>query len=209
MRSDEDLLSAWGDGDKGAGQELYERYFPIVYRFFGNKIGQDIEDLVQRTFLACTRHRERLNKGASFRAFVLVVARNELSNHLRRRYRSGQPIDLSAVSLADLGTSPSQVIARRDEHRLLLLALRRIPFELQDILELHYFEKLTGPELAEALEIPEGTVRSRLRRGLAALRAEIERLTASPALVDSTLGSLGDWAAEIRALSDHALRGET
>lgn len=208
MRSDEELLSAWAEGDKAAGQELYERYFPIVYRFFANKLGQDIEDLVQRTFLACTRHRERLHAGASFRAFVLVVARNELANHLRKRYRGGQAIDLSAVSLADLGASPSQLIARRDEHRLLLVALRRIPFELQDILELHYFERLTGPELAEALEIPEGTVRSRLRRGLAALRREIETLTASPDMVDSTLGSIASWAAEIRALADRSLAGE-
>lgn len=205
MRSDADLLAAWGAGDNTAGKALYARYFPIVYRFFANKIGDDIEDLVQRTFLACTRHRQRIQEGASFRAFLLVVARNELADHLRSRYRRGQSVDPSEVSLADLDASPSQLVGRRQEHRLLLLALRRIPLELQELLELHYFERLTGPELAAALEIPEGTVRSRLRRALASLRAEIERLTQSPELVESTLGSIEGWAAELRALVDRGL----
>lgn len=205
MRSDESLLSAWRDGDSTAGQALYARYFPIVYRFFCNKLGEDIEDLVQRTFLACTRHRQRIQEGASFRAFVLVVARNELADHLRSRYRRGENVDPSEVSLADLGASPSQLVGRREEHRLLLLALRRIPLALQELLELHYFERLTGPELAAALELPEGTVRSRLRRALTSLRTELERLTQSPELVESTVGSIEGWAAELKALVDRRL----
>jgi RNA polymerase sigma factor (sigma-70 family) len=205
VRSDEDLLSAWREGDSAAGQELYARYFPIVYRFFSNKIGEDLEDLVQRTFLACTRHRQRLHEGTSFRAFVLVVARNELASHLRVRYRRGERLDASVVSLADLGASPSQLIGQRQEHRLLLLALRRLPLAQQDLLELHYFERLTGPELAAALEVPEGTVRSRLRRALAGLRMELERFAQSPELVESTLGSIESWAAELRALADRQL----
>ncbi|HWB76604.1 MAG TPA: sigma-70 family RNA polymerase sigma factor [Nannocystaceae bacterium] len=205
MRSDGELLSAWRDGDKPAGQELYARYFPVVYRFLSNKVGQDLADLVQRTFLACTRHRERLRDASSFRSFLLVVARNELADYLRDRYHSGTTLDVETVPLADLDPSPSQLIGRRDEHRLLLLALRRIPIELQHLVELHYFERLSGPELAEALEIPEGTVRSRLRRALALVRAEIERLARSPELVESTMGSLDAWAAEIREISDAEL----
>ena len=208
MRSDEDLLAAWRDGNNTAGQALYARYFPIVYRFFANKVGEDLEDLVQRTFLACTRHRQRIQEGASFRAFVLVVARNELADHLRSRYRRGQSVDPSEVSLADLDASPSQLIGRRQEHRLLLLALRTIPLAQQELLELHYFERLTGPELAAALEIPEGTVRSRLRRALASLRTELERLAQSPELVESTLGSIESWAEELRALADRGVGGD-
>jgi RNA polymerase sigma factor (sigma-70 family) len=198
---DEDLLAAWSAGDKSAGKELYARYFPIVYRFFRSKIGDELEDLVQRTFLACTGHRTQLKDVSSFRAFVLVVARNELASHLRKRYRAGAPIDPAAVSLADLGATPSELIGNREEHRLLLLALRRLPLAVQELLELHYFERLSGSELAELFEVPEGTVRSRLRRGLAALRAEVERLTSSPELVESTLGSITAWAEDIRALA--------
>jgi RNA polymerase sigma-70 factor (ECF subfamily) len=95
----------------------------------------------------------------------------------------------------------SQLMARRDEHHMLLLALRRVPIDVQDLLELHYFERLSGPELAAVLQIPEGTVRSRLRRAVMLLRAEVERIAGTPALVESTLGSISGWAAEIRALS--------
>jgi len=203
-----ELLDAWRAGDQVAGRELYRRYFPVVYRFFSNKLGDDIEDLVQATFLACTGHRERLRDNASFRAFVLVVARNEFFTHLQRRYRLGNSVDVSTMSLADIGASPSQLLARHDEHRLLLLALRKIPLELQDLVELHYFEKLTGPELANVLGMPEGTIRSRLRRAIAALRTELERMARSPEEVESTLGSLSDWAAEIRALSERGLPAE-
>ncbi|MBK6918241.1 MAG: sigma-70 family RNA polymerase sigma factor [Deltaproteobacteria bacterium] len=202
---DEELLTAWSAGDKNAGKALYDRYFPTVYRFFSSKLADEVDDLVQRTFLACTKHRDRLKDGASFRGFVLVVARNELASFLRRRYRDGAPLDPTTVALADLGATPSQLIYDREEHRLLVLALRRIPLVMQEALELHFFERLTGPELAEVLEIPEGTVRSRIRRGLEALRTEVERLTESPELIESTVGSIAGWAAEIRALADRSL----
>jgi RNA polymerase sigma-70 factor (ECF subfamily) len=176
MRSDKDLLAAWSEGDPSAGQLLYERYLPIVYRFFSKRIGEDIDDLVQRTFLACTKHRERVRDGSSFGAFVLVVARNELRNHLRTRYRRGQSVDLSTTSIADLSETVNQLVIRREEHQLLLLALRRIPPDLQEVLKLSFFKRLKGHELAATLAIPEGTVRSRLRRALGALRVELQRM---------------------------------
>jgi len=199
------LLAAWRAGDQTAGQQLYRRYFPVVYRFFANKLGGDeIEDLVQSTFLACAGHRDRLRDDHSFRAFVLAVARNEFFSHLTRRYRKGAPVDPEQQSIADLGVSASQLIARRDEHRMLAQAVRRIPLDLQDLVELHYFEQLTGPELAAVLGVPEGTIRSRLRRAIAALRTELERMLASPEQVESTLGSLSGWAAEVRELAGRA-----
>lgn len=205
MRSDKELLAAWCEGDASAGELLYERYFPLVFRFFSNKVGEDIEDLVQRTFLACTKHRDRVRDGSSFRGFVLVVARNQLHSYLRSRYRGAEAVDLSTSSIADLGETASQLIGRREEHRMLLLALRRIPLDLQEVLELTYFEKLKGRELAEILDIPEGTVRSRLRRAIEALRDQLERMMSSPQLVESTLASFSDWAAEVRALSERML----
>lgn len=204
--NDEALLTAWRDGDPAAGKELYRRYFPIVYRFFASRLaGAEIEDLVQTTFLACTRHLDRLRDNRSFRAFVLVVARNEFFGHLQKRYRSGNTVDPAKTSLADVGASASELLARRDEHRLLSQALRRIPLDLQDLVELHYFEQLTGPELAAVLEVPEGTIRSRLRRAIASLRAELERMARSPEEVESTMGSLSSWAAEIRELCGRGL----
>lgn len=170
------MLTAWSEGDASAGQLLYERYYPIVYRFFSKRISTDIDDLVQRTFFACTKHRERVRDGSSFRAFLLVVARNELHLHLRARYRRGESVELSATSIADLSETVNQLIIRREEHSLLLRALRRIPVDLQEVLDLSYFKRLKGHELAATLDIPEGTVRSRLRRAIGALRLELQTM---------------------------------
>jgi RNA polymerase sigma-70 factor (ECF subfamily) len=197
MESDVDLLEAWRAGDREAGGRLFERYIRSLYRFFASKIADGVEDLIQRTLAACVEHRDRLREGASFRGFLFAVARNELHDAFRARSRD-RASDFSVSSLCDLGTSPRSLVARRGEHRLLAQALQRIPLDLQLAVELHYWEGLTGPELAVALAIPEGTVRSRLRRAVEALRAEIERLADSPDLRASTLDGLDSWASSLR-----------
>ena len=75
----------------------------------------------------------------------------------------------------DLGTSPSKVVEAQRENKLLFEALRRLPVDLQVTLELFYGEELDGAELATILDIPVGTVKSRLRRGKELLRKHMER----------------------------------
>jgi RNA polymerase sigma-70 factor (ECF subfamily) len=89
--------------------------------------------------------------------------------------------------MADLAESPSQWAAQREDEVRLREALRRIPVELQIAIELFYFENMTAAEVATVLEIPEGTVRSRVRRALVRLRAELEQVGAAPDLVDRTM----------------------
>ncbi len=180
VSSDLELLDAWRDGDTAAGDSLICRHFDAICRFFRSKLGDDVEDLVQRTFEISTARRERIHTGASFRGFLFGVARNLLLDHLRRRYRRGDREDISVRSLADLGTSPSEAVHRREREALLLEAMRRITIDQQIILELAYWEGLSGREIAEALEIRENTVRSRLSRARTALRGELDALGAPP-----------------------------
>jgi RNA polymerase sigma-70 factor (ECF subfamily) len=160
-RSDRDLLDGWRAGDAAAGSELFERHFDALYRFFRGKAEGGVDDLVQETFLACLRSRDALRGEASFRTYLFTVARHELYAYWRNRQRRAGDVDVGEISLADLATSPSGVVARKAEHQLLLRALRAIPLDLQIALELHFWQGLTGPELAVVLEVPEGTVRSR------------------------------------------------
>jgi DNA-directed RNA polymerase specialized sigma24 family protein len=85
-----------------------------------------------------------------------------------------------------------------EEKKLLLKALRRIPLELQIALELHYWEGMTTLEIAEVLEVPRGTVKSRIRRAREALEDALSRLARDPATDSSTRRSLTEWAASIR-----------
>ena len=90
-------------------------------------------------------------------------------------------------------------MAARQEQRHLLHALRTIPLEQQILLELAYWEELTGPELGEVLGVPANTVRSRLSRARDALAAALARIAESPELLTSTLDDLDAWTARTRA----------
>jgi RNA polymerase sigma factor (sigma-70 family) len=193
-RTDEVLFEAWRGGDAEAGSELFERYFEPLYRFLRNKLETGVEDLLQQTFLACVRRKHALREGGKFRAYLFTVARHELFEHWRQRRKRAGEVDVAEISLADLGTSPTGVIARQAEHRLLLRALCAIPLDLQIAIELHYWEGMTGPELAEVLGIPEGTVRSRLRRAQEALEAAMVELAEDAESLASTRNGLDKWA---------------
>ena len=197
MTTDHELLDAWRSGNAAAGEELFQRYFDGLYRFLEGKISGGVDDLVQKTFVACVEGRDRLREGTSFRAYLFSCARNLL--YRAYRDRSGKAnADFGVTSLADLEPSAAVRAAEHAEQRLLLKALRRIPFDLQVAVELYYWEDMSGPELAAALEIAEGTARSRLRRGLAKLKEEMEALAESGPLLASTIGRLDEWARSIR-----------
>lgn len=198
MSDDLELLRAWGEGDDEAGSVLVRRHFDTIARFFETKVEGDAADLIQRTFLACVRARDRAHEIEGFKAFLLTIARRQLFDHLRGKYRQAQRFEPLLVSVHDLGQTPSQAVAARQEGRLLLRALQRLPVEMQMTVELHYWEHLTEPQIAHVLEIPRGTVKSRLSRARELLRQHIERLASSPALAESTLGGIDRWARELR-----------
>ena len=195
-RSDEELLLAWRAGERQAGETLFERYYEPVARFFLNKTDAGAE-LIQQTFLACVEGAAKFRGEGSFRSYLFAIAYRQLCRHYRER--KGDRIDLTEVSVAAIDPSPSQIMIEGEELRLLLAGLRRIPVDCQVALELLYWEQLTTVEMAAVLEIPEGTVKSRLRRGRALLREAIESLARDPALAGSTLLGIETWARALRA----------
>jgi RNA polymerase sigma-70 factor (ECF subfamily) len=199
-RSDLELLDAWQDGDTRAADELVRRHFDAMHRFFRNKVDEGIDDLIQDTFLTCLARRRSIPERWSFRTYLFVVARDRLVDRLRAAARGGD-FDASVSSVAEHAASPGSVAAQRSEQRLVLAALRRIPLDLQIALELHYWEDLPGSEMARILGIPEGTVRSRLRRAHALLREQLQSLAASREELERTLSELERWAHDLRDYS--------
>lgn len=195
--TDRELLGAWKGGDRDAGEALFARHFDDIFRFFRRKIGGDVADLVQQTFLACLEGVDSFRGDCSVRTYLFAIARNRLFSYFRDKQRDAS-IDFSVSSLRDLGESPSQQLARRGDNALLAGALELIPLELQLVIELHYWEDLTGPEIARVLDIPEGTVRSRLRRALEQLRTVLSRAESSSATRWPTVDSLAEWARSMR-----------
>ncbi len=194
-RSDTELLAAWRAGDRAAGTQLVRRHFPIVHRFFTRKLPTDLaDDLIQATFAACVTQRDRVHEAAGFRAFLLGVARIELLRYFRKRGRHDRAMQIEAMSLHELQSSPSRIMARHEQTHLLLEAVRRIALDLQIVLELYYWEELSVAEIGAVLEIPAGTVKSRLARARAALAKQMDALAMNPDLARDTLTHLGRWA---------------
>jgi len=199
-KTDAELLSAWRGGQRKAGHELFTRYFESIHRFFRNKIDHEVEDLVQRTFMACVEGRERFEERSTFRTYLYGIARILLLEHYRAKVRGGRMLDADEHSIHDLGAGPSTVVAAKQEQRLLLQALRHIPLEHQILLELYFWEQLPAPRIAEIFDVPENTIRSRIRRGKQLLNLEIEELAGAGKLLDSTRDGLEGWAKSLREL---------
>jgi RNA polymerase sigma factor (sigma-70 family) len=197
-KSDIDLLDAWRAGDSRAGNELFNRHFDSVCRFFANKAANEVDDLIQRTFLACVEGRDRFRGDASFRGYLFGVARNVLRRHYRDKRYHDERFDPLVVSVHDLGPGPSMLIADKREQALLLQALRRLPMDHQITLELYYWENMSGSELAQVLDIPEGTVRGRIRRAKQLLETALAELAESPQQLESTIANLEGWARSLR-----------
>lgn len=206
MQNDAELLDAWRGGDMASGSELFRRHVAVVSRFFANKVGDEREDLIQRTFLACVESRDRIRDGSTFGAYVLRVARNKLQDHYRAK--QGKEFDTLATSVAHVGETPSQMLFRGERDRLLAAALRSVPLDLQITLELYYWERMSVNELGEVLGIAAGTVKSRLhearqrvRDGLSALLGG-ERKAAVPSVED-----LEEWIGSMRTRIGHMASG--
>lgn len=197
-KADIELLDDWRDGDQKAGNELFNRHFDSVCRFFANKAPNEVDDLIQRTFLACVEGRDRYRGDASFRGYLFGVARNVLRRYYRdKRYHDAR-FDPLVASVHDFGPGPSLLVADKREQELLLAALRRLPIDHQITLELYYWENMSGSELAQVLDIPEGTVRGRIRRAKQLLETSLNELAESPQQLESTVANLEGWARSLR-----------
>jgi len=205
---DATLLDAWRAGDRAAGARLLERRVREMTWFFRNKVfnESDVADLVNQTFLACVTAKDRFRGDTSFRRFMYAVAQNTLREYLRQRAkRSREQLDFSEVCVQAIDPrSMSSIHAEREELQAFVHALRLLPLEDQTVLELKYFEGCSGSEIAERLGIPEGTVRSRLRRGLQRLRERIAEQLKGRGEAVPTDAELEAWAAEIRVPRVHA-----
>jgi RNA polymerase sigma-70 factor (ECF subfamily) len=199
---DVELLLAWRAGDSEAGSALLQRQFNALYRFFRSKADPDlVNELIQRTMLTCVEQRDAFRGDARFSTYVYAVARSVLVAHYRQRGRDAGVFDPSAATADQLVASPSVDIVRRQEHRLLLEGMRRLPLDHQMLLELYYWESMRGPQLAEVFGVPEGTVRTRLRRARELLRSALAELETDAERVSATFDDLAAWAESLR----HAL----
>lgn len=188
-------LQRWAAGDKDAGRALIDRHVDSLGRFFRAKFGVDVDDYVQETFERILAAHTKLRPDSDFRAYLFAIARNVARDALRRALRGADALE---SSIADMGPSPSAAHLHRQQTRILLEALRRLPLDTQILLEMYYWEQLSVSQLAAVLEVAAGTIKSRLHRGRQALASNVQTLTDGSESLADTATDLDTWARSVR-----------
>ncbi len=161
-------------GEQDAWRELVEIWNPKLIGFFNrmtNDPGKN-DDLLQATWLRIVRTLTRLDRPDRFAPWAYRIARNTLTDHLRKQYRS-------------VPTTVSEADPKQSEHDAVLeswIACDEISFAIQqlhpvdrEVITLHYFEHLTVTEVADVCDLPVGTIKSRLIRARLQLRHLLEK----------------------------------
>lgn len=169
-------VAACQRGDRVAQRNLYEASHQNVYRLMVRMVGlQDASDLTQQVFLQVFRKIGQYSGRAQFGTWIYRVAINEALQHLRRSKRTRlrileqEPMDRSPDRYKNVG-----------DKELLEKALGRLDPELRSAFLLREVEGLSYKEIAEALQIPEGTVGSRLNRARRELKQQLIELGWEP-----------------------------
>ena len=180
--SDEELVAAFQSGDIAAFDQLVRRWDRkiqgVIYRLVGNH--EEARDLGQEAFLKAYRALGTFKKEARFSSWLYQIALNATRDRLRRRRRRR---DLSLedlgegaeASLRDGGPSALELVESSDLSRAVAEAMATLPDEQREVVILKEYEGLTFPEIADALDVPLSTVKTRLYRGLGQLRVRLER----------------------------------
>ncbi|MGH8860953.1 MAG: RNA polymerase sigma factor [Jatrophihabitantaceae bacterium] len=159
-------------GQPEALEESYRALGPLVSSYLSRFVPQpDIEDVLQRVFYEVWRAHARYDPRLPLRAWVLGIARKRAIDHLRKRRDVVVPIDSMREITGDDGREVAERFVWADEIRT---ALDQLPEPQQQVIELAYFDGYTQTEIAVALDIPLGTVKTRTSRGLHRLAALLE-----------------------------------
>jgi RNA polymerase sigma-70 factor (ECF subfamily) len=176
-RTDREAMDRLANGDLGALDGLYERYgamaFSIALRITGDRTAA--EDVVQEAFLGAWRNAARyVDARGTVRTWLLSIVHHRAIDAIRRRRPM---IELPEVEtgLPEVLTLPDTwvEVSQRLDRETVVAALDAISAVQREAIELAYFGGLTQTENAARTGVPLGTVKGRLRLGLAGLRAEL------------------------------------
>lgn len=184
--SDEVLFEQYRSGDRQALRTLIERHQIDLMRFLVRLVGEQAgaEDVFQETFLQIHLSSDTFDPTRRFRPWLFTIAANKARDYLRRKGRrrmlelsapvdggvgggdepAGAFIDLMEVDLP----GPDARMDSEETSRLVQQALDQLPPMLREILLLAYFQRLSYAQMHEELDIPLGTVKSRLHAAVAA-----------------------------------------
>jgi RNA polymerase sigma factor (sigma-70 family) len=167
-------------GDARAYGDLVRRHQAAALRVATVVLGtsEGADDVVQQAMVRAWRAMRRFDERRAFRPWLLRIVANSARNDRRARGRFAR-LAVRAASYAPNGNGaapdPEEAIVADLERRRVVEALNRLRAEDRLVIALRHFEQLSEREMVDVLDVPSGTVKSRLSRAMTRLRAELDR----------------------------------
>ncbi len=176
------LIAQCLEGDQAAWEQIvrlhWRKVFNVAYKFVGSH--EQAEDLTQEIFLKIFRSLDTFDRRANFQTWLVSVSRNLCIDHYRSVRKERQTIDRDVpaedLAPAAVTASPLAALENQDLASLLRRALQTLPQSLRVAVLLRDLQELSYLEIAERLNLPEGTVKSRINRGRRELARQIVRM---------------------------------
>ncbi|MCK6622595.1 MAG: sigma-70 family RNA polymerase sigma factor [Calditrichaceae bacterium] len=182
--TDEILIAQFQQGDVDAFDILVRRYkdqlLNYVYRFVGNRI--DAEDIVQETFLRVYKNKHYYKEIAKFSTWVYTIAGNLAKTELRRRKRrkvfsvSNFVNDERDFDIPDMNRNPEKEVDGSIKDDFIQKAIEKLPSKFKEVILLRDVQGFAYEEISQILNIPLGTVKSRVNRGRLKLQEDLKFL---------------------------------
>jgi RNA polymerase sigma-70 factor (ECF subfamily) len=173
--TDEELMDAVTRGDSSALRPLVERHHAPLLAFLYRMVAGDrhlAEDLVQETFLRLIRQRT-YSRGRPFKPWLYAIATNLARDQFRSRPSSANTA-IEMLDVEDPRPGPERRALESEARRVVMRALGELPHEYRATILLRFFQDLSLNDIAQALDVPLGTVKSRLSVGTRKLRDLLE-----------------------------------
>jgi RNA polymerase sigma-70 factor (ECF subfamily) len=180
----DDLIERCLRGDQQAWDAIvrqhWRKVFNVAYKFTGRH--DEAEDLAQDIFLKIFKSLATFDRRANFQTWLISVSRNLCIDHYRSVRKERETIDRQVdpghLTPASADAGPLAALEQQDRVGLLRQAMQALPDALKQAVMMRDIQELTYQEIAERLDLPEGTVKSRINRGRTELGRQIRRLRA-------------------------------
>lgn len=177
--TDAGLAARLAAGDDHALAEMFDRFGAAVYGAALGIVGDgsSAQDVVQDVFVELWSHPDRYNPAAgSLRTYLTVLARHRAIDAVRGELRRiGRQERHWRLTTVDAPPSPGEQVLTAELTSTVRSAIEGLPAAQRQVIELAYYHEMTCREVASAIGIPEGTVKSRLRLALAKLEGALDR----------------------------------
>jgi RNA polymerase sigma-70 factor (ECF subfamily) len=180
-RSDEELVEACQAGEASAFDVLVARWEDRIrgaaFRFLGSE--EEARDVAQEAFLKAYRALDGFKGEARFSSWLYQIATNLCRDRLRRRRTratvSLEGLEETGTAMVETRPGAHERLLERDLAQAVRRAIHALPEEQREVVILKEYQELTFLEIAQALDVPVSTVKTRLYRGLGQLRLRLER----------------------------------